>query len=88
MELKPVTSKMFAEVGFDPTAQRLHIRFHPKKGEAQGAVYEYGDDKTPFTPTHWEALRTAESKGGHFSRHVRSHFPFRVVEAGTAATVN
>lgn len=88
MELKPVESKLFAEVGFDAQAQRLWVRFKPKKNEAQGAIYEYGSDETPFTEVHWDALRKAESKGGYFLRHIKTHFPYRKVESGTAATVN
>ena len=72
MNRVPVRSTNIAEVGYDPAARRLEIRFRG------GRTYEYLNVPTDV----FEGLLNASSKGAYFHRRIRGRYPTRRVRAG------
>lgn len=66
MERKTVDSTNIASVGFEqgPPAV-LEIEF---KG---GGVYRYTSDDDKLVKSHYDQLMLADSKGKHFTQHIR-----------------
>lgn len=64
VELHPVKSSHIAAIGYDPSEQALHVRFH------SGAQFVYHN-----VPPHAHAdLLSAQSIGSHFHSNVRGKF--------------
>ena len=59
--LQRVESSALHSIGYDADTKTLHVRFH-----SGGATYEYAD----ISQAQYDALMAAESKGGHFRRHI------------------
>jgi len=71
MDRIAVISSSLSEVGYDPSEQRLEIRFR------SGGTYEYYN-----VPAHvYEALLNASSKGSYFQRRIRNRYRTRRVRA-------
>jgi KTSC domain-containing protein len=68
MERTKVQSEQLASIGYDPTSQTLEIEFKGRKEGVPGKVYSYEG----FTAADWEAFNSAESKGKHFGKHIRT----------------
>jgi KTSC domain len=64
-------SSMFLEVGYSPETKVLEVKF-----KSNGAVYAYDG----VTLGDWREWCAAESKGSHFSKHIRGRFPSRKIE--------
>lgn len=66
MQRTPVESSNIASIGFEagPPAV-LEIEF---KG---GGVYQYTSTDDAVVRKHYDDLIAAESKGGHFTKHIR-----------------
>ena len=56
-------SSNIAEMGYDEEIKTLEIKFH------NGSIYRYW----PITPSGWELLCRAESKGKYFIQHIRNN---------------
>lgn len=81
--MQPVDSSQIKEIGHDPQADRLYIRFHAKKGP--GSVYSY--ENVPalnyqhllgFSPDDGSKI-DGHSIGRHFGQHFKSNsdHPFK-----------
>lgn len=77
MERKPVDSSNITSVGFTegPPAV-MEIEF---KG---GGVYQYTSDNDGVVKKHYDDLMAAESKGRHFTQHVRHDKQLKVQKVG------
>lgn len=66
MQRKPVDSSNIASVGFEagPPAV-MEIEF------IGGGVYRYTSSDDAIVKTQYDALELAESKGKHFTKHIR-----------------
>jgi hypothetical protein len=71
MEMKPVKSSNVKEYGYDPATRKLRIAF------LSGGVYDHSD----VSPSEHEAFAAAESKGGHYHKHIRGKFAHSKVDA-------
>ena len=77
MQRQPVDSSNIASVGFDkgPPAV-LEIEF---KG---GGVYQYTSQNDSIVENHYKQLLLAESKGKHFTQHIRRDPALTVKKVG------
>ena len=64
MKMHPVESSGIKAIGHDPATNTMRVQFNG------GRTYEYSG----VTAEHHKALISADSIGGHFSRHVRDKF--------------
>lgn len=64
MKLTEIESSNIAAIGYDPAAKKLRVQF---KG---GGLYEYYD----VPAAAHEKFMAAESKGGHFAKHIRGEY--------------
>lgn len=73
MQRKPVESSNIASIGFEagPPAV-LEIEF---KG---GGVYQYTSDDDKVVKQHYDDLMAAQSKGKHFTQHIRRDVRLKV----------
>jgi len=62
MEMRPVASSNLESVGFDPEQKVMRIKF------LGGGLYEYSG---PTVEKAYNDLLAAESKGKHFTQHIR-----------------
>jgi hypothetical protein len=78
MERKPVDSSNIASVGFEegPPAV-LEIEF---KG---GGVYQYRSEDDKLVKSHHDQLMLAESKGRHFTQHIRRDPQLKVTKVSS-----
>lgn len=66
MQREKVDSSNIASIGFSPGPPAvLEIEF---KG---GGVYQYTSDDDKIVKNHFDQLKLAESKGKHFTAHIR-----------------
>jgi len=66
MQRKPVDSSNIASIGFNPGPPAvMEIEF---KG---GGVYQYTSTDDKVVKAQYDALELAESKGKHFTKHIR-----------------
>lgn len=71
---EPVISSQIAAIGHDPQSNTLVVRF-PANRKGISSVYHY----TNFTAEHFQEFKSAESKGSHFIRNIKScadQFPY------------
>jgi hypothetical protein len=59
---------------YDPDNRILSVLF-----VASGKRYEFED----VPPETFAAFKAAFAKGGYFNEHIRNHFRYRLVEAGS-----
>lgn len=73
MQREAVNSSNIASIGFEsgPPAV-LEIEF---KG---GGVYQYTSDDDKVVESHYNQLKLAESKGKHFTQHIRRDTKLKV----------
>ncbi|WP_353221113.1 KTSC domain-containing protein [Salinisphaera sp. S4-8] len=64
MEMIAVSSSAIRAVGYDPTTQRMNIRFQ------QGHTYSFC--RVPASV--FEGLLAASSKGSYYDRHIRDRY--------------
>jgi hypothetical protein len=62
-------SSQIKAIGYNAESQTLHVQFH------NGATYEYAE----VPPFQWEALKTADSVGGHFARAIKGKYETKKV---------
>ena len=73
-----VESSQIHSIGYSPELTKLAVRFKNKAG-APTSLYHYSNVKEG----DFEALRTAESKGSHFYKHIKPYpeiFPYVCIE--------
>lgn len=71
MDRTPVEkSSMFKSIAWDAATKVLEVEF------LSGVVYQYDN----FTLGDWREFGAAESKGSHFSKHIRGKFNSRKIE--------
>ena len=73
IERTPVESSSLVSIGFSRKAQILEIEFR------SGAIYRY----LGVTPTVFEELKKAESKGRYFAQSIRGKYEFRRIKTET-----
>jgi hypothetical protein len=71
MQRDDVQSRVIRTIGYDAELQILEIEFHPRKGQTEGAVYQYAN----FLPPDWSDFRQASSIGHHFATRISGIFP-------------
>ncbi|MDV3469049.1 KTSC domain-containing protein [Stenotrophomonas sp. C3(2023)] len=71
IELQDVESNQIHSIGHDPKTNTLAICFPSRKGGqlGPGSLYHYSN----FTAEDFAAFQAAESKGKHFSAHIKAH---------------
>lgn len=79
IDMQQVDSSQIQAIGYDAETHTLAIQFKAKSGE--GSLYHYAN----VTQATFDALRTAESLGAFFGKHIKPYpdlFPFvKVKEA-------
>ncbi len=58
-----VSSSHIESIGYDAPTRQLHVKF------SNGNTHMYGG----VTPEQHQDLMLADSKGGHFQKHIRPH---------------
>ncbi|AIV65710.1 KTSC domain-containing protein [Burkholderia pseudomallei] len=84
IDMIPVESSQIHSIGYDEQTQTLAIRFKDRATGAPTSLYHYDN----ATPANFAALRSAESIGSHFYKHIKPHvdrFPYRCIEKSPAA---
>lgn len=82
MKLHPVQSSQIEAIGHDPATNTLAIRFKSRakgNGVVNGSTYHYSN----VTKDDYMKLRTAESVGSHFHKHIKPHptrYPFTKID--------
>jgi len=66
MEMRPVSSRNVAAVGYDPATQELRVRFN------SGATYSYRG----VPESTYRAMMRSGSIGSFIAAHVKAQFPF------------
>ena len=61
---QPINSSNIARLGYAPELEKLYVEFR-----ATGTVVEYDD----VSESEFAALMAADSKGQHFSTHIRNN---------------
>lgn len=79
IEMHEVVSSQISAIGYDAPSKTLAIEFKGKDGKP-GSLYHYdGCDADTF-----EALRSAESVGSYFYKHIKPNadkYPYRKIAA-------
>jgi hypothetical protein len=85
MNMVPVESSMFSEIGYDADTLSLFVRFKPSK--KQVAAGEKGDlwEYKHVIPERWEEMCKAESVGKYFLAEIKGKYTGEKVEAVVAA---
>lgn len=65
-----VKSSNIASVGYDPSAQQLHVKFH------SGGHYAYHN----VDPNHFNLMLKAKSTGKYFHEHIKDKFKFTKIK--------
>ncbi len=81
IELQDVESNQIHSIGHDAATNTLAICFPRRKGGevSAGSVYHYAN----FTADDFAAFQAAESKGKHFTAHIKANpdkYPFTKIE--------
>jgi len=71
-------SSLFKSVGYDPASETLEVEF------SRGAIYQYSG----VTAQDWNEFCRAESKGKHFSEHIRGKFEHQQIQQEMEHGVN
>ncbi|WP_205168928.1 KTSC domain-containing protein [Burkholderia sp. LMG 13014] len=80
----PVESSQIHSIGYDAESETLAVRFKDRKTAAPTSLYHY----TGFTQANFDALKTADSLGSHFYKHIKpfpERFPYVCIEKMPAA---
>lgn len=72
----PVDSKLLASIAYDADAKALEVVF-----SKSGARYRYDG----VTPEQFDAMKSADSVGGHFLREIKPKFTGERIEAKSDA---
>ncbi|KWE70520.1 hypothetical protein WL77_12000 [Burkholderia ubonensis] len=79
IDTQPVESSQIHSIGYDAETETLAVRFKDRKTSAPTSLYHY----TGFTQANFDALKTADSLGSHFYKHIKpfpERFPYVCVE--------
>ncbi|MBR8344188.1 KTSC domain-containing protein [Burkholderia ambifaria] len=82
----PVESSQIHSIGYDAESETLAVRFKDRKTAAPTSLYHY----TGFTQANFDALKTADSLGSHFYKHIKpfpDRFPYVCVEKMPAPAI-
>ncbi|KVO65025.1 hypothetical protein WJ78_18070 [Burkholderia ubonensis] len=83
IDTQPVESSQIHSIGYDAETETLAVRFKGRTGEPT-SLYHY----SKFTQANFDALKTADSIGSHFYRHIKplpERFPYECIEKMPAA---
>ncbi|MDF0501590.1 KTSC domain-containing protein [Burkholderia cenocepacia] len=86
IDTQPVESSQIHSIGYDADSSKLAVRFKGRKGEPT-SLYYYSD----FTQANFDALKTADSIGSHFYKHIKpfpERFPYVCIEKMPAPTAD
>ncbi|KGV27694.1 KTSC domain-containing protein [Burkholderia pseudomallei] len=75
----PVESSQIHSIGYDAETETLAVRFKDRKTNAPTSLHHY----TGFTLANFDALKTADSLGSHFYKHIKpfpDRFPYECIE--------
>ncbi|CAN0620430.1 KTSC domain-containing protein [Burkholderia multivorans] len=78
IDTQPVESSQIHSIGYDAETETLAIRFKDRTG-APTSLYHYSN----FTQANFDALKTADSVGSHFYKHIKpfdQRFPYECIE--------
>ncbi|KVD52098.1 KTSC domain-containing protein [Burkholderia ubonensis] len=78
IDTQPVESSQIHSIGYDAETETLAVRFKGRTGEPT-SLYHYSH----FTQANFDALKTADSIGSHFYKHIKpfaKRFPYVCVE--------
>lgn len=78
IDTQPVESSQIHSIGYDTESETLAIRFKGRGGEPT-SLYHYSN----FTQANFDALKTADSIGSHFYKHIKpfpERFPYECIE--------
>ncbi|MGU2444398.1 KTSC domain-containing protein [Burkholderia cenocepacia] len=84
IDTKPVESSQIHSIGYDAESETLAVRFKDRRTAGPTSLYHY----TGFTQANFDALKTAESLGSHFYKHIKpfpERFPYTCIEKMPAA---
>lgn len=70
MNMHPVKSSQIKEIGHDPAAQTLAVRFNT------GALYHYAGVNTET----FDAFKSAESAGAYFGKNIKGSFAYSRID--------
>ncbi|HEF5874820.1 TPA: KTSC domain-containing protein [Burkholderia cenocepacia] len=79
IDTQPVESTQIHSIGYDVESETLAVRFKDRKTNAPTSLYHY----TGFTQANFDALKTADSLGSHFYKHIKpfpDRFPYVCIE--------
>lgn len=79
IDTMPVESSQIHSIGYDAESETLAVRFKDRKTSAPTSLYHY----TGFTQANFDALKTADSLGSHFYKHIKpfpERFPYVCIE--------
>lgn len=89
IDTQPVESSQIHSIGYDAESETLAVRFKDRKTGERTSLYHY----TGFTQANFDALKSADSLGSHFYKHIKpfpERFPYVCIEKmpAPAAEVN
>lgn len=78
MERKAIDSSLIRSLAYNEPAKVLEIEFQPRKGQADGPVYQYRN----FPHDLWTLFWNAPSKGQFFLQNIKNNaaYPYQKIE--------